>query len=167
MNKTRLENGRGIIPDTFGKPLILEASILVHVWPFCFYFGKNWNWKKLFFKIDSNQSPSYNMLKMIIGSFHGFGNKLILTWCLLVKSRLFDISVFFVFTCKSLNSSSIDPKQEILQHLYKTWLLIHIAFILKIEWILVHYNTENDLCLYNMVNLPLLWYEGKHSLFLL
>ena len=98
---------------------ILGASILVHFGPFCFYFGKNWNWKNRLFKIDSNQSPLYKMLKMTIGSFHGFGKKSILTWFSRVKSGFFGISWFFDFTCKSLNSSYIDPRQEILQNLYK------------------------------------------------
>ena len=51
---------------------ILETSSFVICGSFCFYFGKSWNWKNWLFKIDSNQSPSYNMLKMTIASFHGF-----------------------------------------------------------------------------------------------
>ena len=66
---------------------ILGASILVHFGPFCFYFGKNWNWKNRPFKIDSNQSPLYNMFGMAIGSFHGFGKKSTLTWFSRVKSK--------------------------------------------------------------------------------
>ena len=64
------------------------------------------------------------MFGMAIGSFHGFGKKSILTWFSRVKSGFFDISWFFDFTCKSLNSSYIDPRQEI----------PHIAFIMKIKW---------------------------------
>ena len=54
---------------------ILETSILVHCGPSCFNFGENRISKSQHFKTDSNQPPSYKMLKMIIGSRHDFDNR--------------------------------------------------------------------------------------------
>ena len=55
------------------NPFILETSMLVFVESFCLYSGKTIFEKTRLVEIDSRPSPSYNMLKITIGSFHGFG----------------------------------------------------------------------------------------------
>ena len=72
----------------------------VYLGPFCFRFGKSCNFKNRFCKIDSEPFPSYNMLEMTMGSFHGFGKKYMLSWHVRVKTRCFCISLFLMLFVK-------------------------------------------------------------------
>ena len=67
MNKTRLGNGRGIIPNTFGRPFCFGNLDLSSFYYFTFISGKKEFEKNILFKIDSIPSPSFKILEMAIG----------------------------------------------------------------------------------------------------
>ena len=88
MNKTRLENGRGVIPNTLERPLLhasLDSDEVV------FYITGKLDLKNRCFNMDSRQSQIYNMLQRIIGSFHGFGEH---GFCLGTYESKLGVSVF-------------------------------------------------------------------------
>ena len=66
MNKARLGNGRGIIPNTFGKPFYIGNLDVCQLWTLLVLFRGDLICKKRLFKIDSRFTPSYKKLKLII-----------------------------------------------------------------------------------------------------
>ena len=68
MYKTRLENGLGIIPNAFGKPLYCGNLNFVNLGHLDLISGKL-DLKNRLCKIDSNQSPSYNMFDITMDHF--------------------------------------------------------------------------------------------------
>ena len=87
------------------------------------------------------------------------------SWFSPVQSGCVCISCFFVVACKSLNSSYTDPIQEIIQNLYNTWLLSHLALTMKIKWIVVRSNKEIGVRLKNKGSIcSLLYYANLYLL---
>ena len=74
MERVRLEHGRRVIPNTFGR-LFYFGNI--HFGHATFISGTARFEKQLLLTIDYKPSQSYNILEMTIGSFDGFGKKTI------------------------------------------------------------------------------------------
>ena len=65
--------GRGSNPNTFGM-LVHPGKLNFSQFRKMFHlFREKFVWQNRLFNIDSNQSPTYNMLEMNIGLFYGFG----------------------------------------------------------------------------------------------
>ena len=83
---------------------ILDTSTFIKFGTILVLFLENWIYKYQVSKTDSDRSPSYNILEMTMGSFHGVGKKSTWSCYSRVKTRFVGVSVFLVSICKSLKS---------------------------------------------------------------
>ena len=77
--KTRMEIDRGLILHRSGKPFYAGTLYFGNFLTISTCLQKNGIRKQTLFKIDSRQTPPYNILELTVGSRHGFGKTQILS----------------------------------------------------------------------------------------
>ena len=86
----RIKLGRRVIPNTSGRP-DLYGSFEFAQFGISYLISEKLYLENTFLEINSRPSPSYNILEMIIGSSHGFGEERRFIIALII---IYDLSVF-------------------------------------------------------------------------
>ena len=78
MNETKLEIDRNIIPNALRRLVLYGDLDVCQFWTMLLLFPRKAGLgKNRLLMIVSDRTPSSKILKLTIGSFHGFGNKAI------------------------------------------------------------------------------------------